>query len=180
MADSKTYTVQEFVEKYDNRTSEELKQRLLETIQVKEYVPYVTKRLFAKTILNRAFYRDGKIHRDSLMKQMLYVQALILMYTNIKIDAEHLIDDYDSLDSRHIIGYILSRIPESELLMFEGMIQMMFEDAQFNEYEPHAYVTNQLTKFYPMISEKLNNLMDAITDALQKLDPKMIKKFLEK
>jgi len=180
MADPKTYTVQEFVEKYDNRTSEELKQRLLETIQIKEYVPYVTKRLFAKTILDRAFYRDGKIHRDSLMKQMLYVQALILMYTNIKIDAEHLIDDYDSLDSRHIIGYILSRIPESELLMFEGMIQMMFEDAQFNEYEPHAYVTDQLTKFYPMISEKLNNLMDAITDALQKLDPKMIKKFLEK
>ena len=180
MAEPKTYTVQELVEKYDNRTSDELKERLLDTIQIKEYVPYMTKRLFAKTILDRAFYRDGKIHKDSLMKQMLYVQALILMYTNIKIDAENLIDEYDSLNSRHIIGYILAKIPESELLMFEGMVQMMFDDAYFNEYEIHAYLTNQLTKFYPMISDKLNNLMDAITNVLQKLDPKTIKKLLEK
>ena len=174
-------TVKDFIEKYDKRSSDALKDALIDSIKIKQYVPYITKKLCADTILEQCSKdASGHVHIDTPKRFMLHIQALLMMYTDIEIDPSHLIDDYDMLMSRGLLTRILEKIPNTELEEFEALEKMVFDDFMTNEYDVHSYLTKNLTAFYPKISDKLNLLLDALSNALNRVDEEKISKLLNK
>lgn len=177
----KMTTVKDFIENFDKRSSDTLKNALIDSIEIKPYVPYLTKKLFAETILKQcSMNSSGHIHIDTPKRYMLHVQALLLMYTNIEPDSKHLVDDYDMLMSRGLLAKITDRIPETELDEFDALEKMVFDDFMTNEYDVRSYLTKRMTEFYPKIADKLNLLLDTASNALNRVDENKVYGFLDR
>ena len=177
-----TIMVKDLVDKFNSMASSKLKTEYLnKVIVVKPYIGYGTKLIYINKILDNSCYdKDKNIHVDSCKRYLLYVQALIMAYTNIKIDVSDAIADYDRLESSGLLETILGMIPEHELQYFDTMLQMKLDDLMTNNYDIHAYIDKKLKDFYPHLGDSVSKFLGAAEEFLGKLDEKKIEQILKR
>lgn len=177
-----TIMVKDLVDKFNSMASSKLKTEYLnKVIVVKPYIGYGTKLIYINKILDNSCYdKDKNIHVDSCKRYLLYVQALIMAYTNIKIDVSDAIADYDRLESSGLLETILGMIPEHELQSFDTMLQMKLDDLMTNNYDIHAYIDKKLKDFYPHLGDSVSKFLGAAEEFLGKLDEKKIEQILKR
>ena len=164
-------TVEQFVKEMKVMLQEkdsELKKYLEDRI-ITTYIPYTQKIAYCKNILDYTMYKtvlDKKIYYpDTTMQYVFYTLTLINIYTDINIDFKNVVNDYELLDSKNLIHYLINNdnsygIPTEELDKFQTIFNMMRNDI----VEHEESVVNFLNTKYEVLSVLFSTMADAFLD----------------
>lgn len=173
MSEIKNITVDEFIKKYNQFSSDELKAKYLEGIKKTDYVSYQNKVDLCSSVVKASYYVKGvdktaRLHINSPACYMLYVLMLVEAYTFIKVDYKNVVSEFDKLNKNRDFIRIVSIIPEMEVKEMEMVLDMVKEDTITNEYEIHGYVSNLVDRFskvsgitFDSISKKIKEFIPA-------------------
>lgn len=177
----KNIKIEELVKKLSSITEKERIEYIKKNIKSEEYIPWNTKVALAKNIVRATSYRLEKteedvykptniIEVDSNNRFVLFVMKLIDTWTNIEV-SENIAQDFDSLNRLGVVDIIMNPqneiIPAKELNEFNTVVESSFSDLLTNEYESHAFISNQITRITDVanvilqpLAEKLENMSD--------------------
>lgn len=173
-------TVKEFVEKYKQNTSIETIKGIISC----SYLPYAHKCNLCKRIIQATHYTtiddDTKeFNIDSTAKHMLFCLNIVDKYTNIDIDFNKSVEEYDLLAQENLIENIKSVLPDYELSELYNVLEMTEHDVMTNEYEIHSFISRQTERFGNLLGISLSPILDKMTDVIENLDAKEIANALE-
>ena len=159
----KTMTVKEFVEAYDAAESDVEKNALLDGIIAREYVPITEKCSLCQAIVKSTNITDGKVEMNSVALYVSYIMlGVINMYTSIEIEPKKAMAQYDMLQSRFLVEFIMARL-KNDLKEFQTVLNMCRDD-----FNARYYST-------PGIVNRLVDLVqDTVGEVLKQLDPESI------
>lgn len=185
-------TITKFVEEYENRTTESLKNDYLkDTLKVKKYIPFVLKDALASTIANATcfekiekkdldgnvtFENTGRIKLNSVARRLLFYRCIIEQYTNLKVETEGFHEEYDLLNSLGILDKIIQMIPERDLGEFAQIVDMKISDTVSYYSTPQKFVSDQVERFGTLIGVTVNPFLEKLADQLGELDEEHIDK----
>ena len=175
-------TVKEFVKALTNRSSDDARRIYLEgTLAVKDYERYeVVCAICDQIIASSYFTADGQFKVDSCKKYLMYVSALLNTYTNIRFDESDALGDFNLLQRYGLVDVIISYIPESQMAVFDSVLNMKSNDLMTNYYEPHAFVREQVVKFAPLIHKWIESFLGATENLVKDIDIEKVKKAIGK
>ena len=163
------------------KTDEERLQFVKEYIK-NEYVPFETKADVAKAIVDTSYWRTEKIdgnkrkvlHVDSVANYMLKCMALVDLYTNIERQKNEgkMLEDFNTLNGSGILDMIIQSINPRELKEFNMVLQMTQDDVIANEFENHAFISQQVERFGQLIGT-------ALSPVIEQLDFEQIEKVID-
>lgn len=186
----KTLKVEELVKEYTSTTNDVARKMFMEKIQVEPYISFSAKLVYANRIIESTAWDDEhkRIEINSPVRYVLYVYTLISAYTNIDVQNDSMLIDYDALTAAGLKDKIIAKIPEGERKEFDAVLKMVADDYYANHFETHAYIDsiidrirNIVENFFSPISEDLvkglNNLdteklSEAITNAVAQVNNK--------
>lgn len=166
-------TVAEFVELYENDKTKD-KTDVKKKLKVIPYLDYEVKIALAENIINHANVdsKTGNVMLNSPMRFLFYVYTVVNKYTNVRMGVGDMFGDFNALNSRGLIEFLMKQIPEKELNELTTMIDMVSDDLIANKYELHSYIRELSEKFFTFVSEylaplsdTLNQLSEAINEA---------------
>lgn len=185
-------TVKKFVEEYENRATESLKDKYLkDTIEVKRYIPFVLKDALASIIANATCFetvekkdingnvsreKTGRIKVNSISRRLLFYRCVIERYTNLTVETEGFYEEYDLLNSLGILDKVIQMIPERELGEFAQIVDMKISDTVSYYSTPQKFVSDQVERFGTLIGVTLNPFLEKLTVQLGELDEEHIDK----
>lgn len=190
--ETKKIKLKMFIACYRKQVNDSLKEKYLENnLKVIRYVPYEQKLTFAQRIVDFSCYRNEGteeeprivFHVDTPMREFLFQRGLIELYTNLEIDNDAFLEHYNALKESGVMDYILTIIPESEIIDFHNIVDMVFSDEMTNNYEIHGYIKNQVSRIIDVGSMLLEPVLEKVSqkiDALDKKDAERLMKRLEK
>lgn len=174
-------TVKDFVEKY-TATSAEGKYDFIRSCIKNIYIPYATKidicnKLIETTSRKENINGEKMFCQKTPAKYMLLRLTLINLYTEIEVDMENGLSEFDLLEENDLTEDIICKIPAKEADRFANIISMIEKDCYENERTVFAIVSN--------ISYKIQNVFRTfgklLGDALNDKDmPEELKEVLEK
>lgn len=175
-------TVKEFVKALTNRSSDDARRIYLEgALAVKDYERYeVVCAICDQIVASSYFTVDGQFKLDSCKKYLMYVSALLNTYTNIRFDESDALGDFNLLQRYGLVDVIISYIPESQMAVFDSVLNMKSNDLMTNYYEPHAFVREQVVKFAPLIHKWIESFLGATENLVKDIDIEKVKKAIGK
>ena len=183
----------EFVERYNNMATQQLKDRFVEEkIKITPYVSIIKKDTYAQLIINRTMFeqeayddngktkyrKTDKINVNSVAQYVQFCRAVIELYTNLEIDENDkgFIKGYDALKSSGLLDILMigsdktdPLIPMSELGEFKTILTMKQSDTQFNETTTQAFITKQIDRISNLANVTLTPLVDVVSKKLDEI-----------
>ena len=186
MSKIKEYTVKDFYEKYTSSKSDEVKNILLQSVIKNKYVAYEEKVTICEAIVNATYYikeningiETKKLHINSPAQYMHYCLWIVKTYTHIKIDFKQSLEEFNLLNKIDLIDIIFSMISEKELKEFRMIFDMVAGDVIQNEYEPHAFIANQVERFGKLFGTIAKPAINQFGKAIENMDENTINKIL--
>ena len=193
-------TVLEFVNKYNNYNNSTLKESLLKEIKITPYVSIIKKDTYAqlivdKTTFEQEAYNDNgetkyrktdKIRVNSVAQYVQFCCAVIKLYTDLEIEDESFIKEYDALKSSGLLDILMvgseqrdPLIPMSELSEFKTILTMKQSDTQFNETTTQAFISKQIGRISDLANATLTPLMDVVSKKLDEIPKEDLYKIVE-
>ena len=184
---NKDFDVKSFVEEYEKQLSDVEKNSYLKNkLKVEKYLSYSDKVLLAERIVNGSSYaivkEDGvlnktdKIKINSPMRYILFVMTIIDKYTNITVNFNDVMPEFDYLNKNGLFEIIFNKIGDREIGEFNTVVEMVLDDFMANKYEFKNYVSEILSKFhvlmqqgYPLVSNIVNKLDNMSDEDMKKL-----------
>lgn len=167
------------VENYNKRSSTKIKEEFLKSqIKVVPYLGYGTKMFLANNIVERCCLNGNNVYMDSCKKYILYVYTLLKYWTNLDIQENDLLVQYDLLDQNDMVEKILALIPEKEIATFGTILDMKVNDLMTNNCNTQAFINNKLKEFYPEFSKAIMPFVEKLNNKLNTLDESKIEKIL--
>lgn len=112
--------------------------------------------------------------QNSAAKYMLYYLTLVDLYTNLEIDYKQSLEIFELLDGE-IIDIILSLIDDREKKEFKMLLEFACDDLLVNEYEPHAFIKDQVERFGYLIGTTLAPVLENMDlDKIQQMISKQM------
>lgn len=178
MSNVKTYTVKEFCKKYNSLSNEQIKASLIKDIIKSHYVSYEMKITICEKIVENSYYitleKNGtkikKFHSNSPIRYMLYCLNLIKYYTYIDVDFSNSLEEFNLLNKFDLFNIIYNEIPEREFKEFGMILDMVENDVVQNEYETHAFISNQLDRFSELIGFFIKPAINQFNDVIKNVD----------
>lgn len=188
---NKTIKVADLVKRLSSLTDEKKTEYLKKEIKSENYVPWAEKVVLAENIVKATTYKleekeDKKLHPtnvievDSNNRFVLFVMKVIDKWTNIEFSEndKDFMKNFDDLNRLGVIDIIMNPengiIPARELDEFNAVLKNCYEDAMTNAYEPHAYISNQVTR----ITDVAKVLIEPLAEKLDGMNEKQVDKLL--
>ena len=132
------------------------------------YVSFEEKQARANVIIENTFYEKDEngnryFHVNSVATHMFVFLTLVDMYTDIEIDYKKSLEQYNKLKETDGFDFIIPNISKSEMTEFKIILDSMKSDIITNEYEPHAYFSQQVDRFGKIISAVIEPFLDKIS-----------------
>lgn len=184
---NKKMTINELVNKYTVLNNEELKKNLVESIVTVRYVSYEQKCDVCKRIVDVTYYTKTKnhndyeykkLHVDSTANYMLYCLNLVDYYTTVSIDYKKSLEEFNELNKTGLLDMIIAYIPEREIKEFRMILDMIESDVIQNEYETHAFISNQVERFGELAGIAITPILEQLIKSINNIDDKQIDKIL--
>lgn len=149
-----------------------------DTLNVKEYIPYLEKVTRAETLVKKTSFDDnGDLKLNTPAKYMFHTLTIVDMYTDIDVDFTNAPEEYDLLRKSNIdTTVIFNAIPKNELEEFDMLVDMIAKDLVFNVGTPQAYISRQVERFTTIASTTLTPVLEKLGDQIENLDDKQIEK----
>ena len=137
-----------------------LKQRL-----VKNYISYEEKVVTAERIIEATSYTevDGQriYKRNMPSRAVLFSLTLISKYTDIEIDFNNILKDYNLLDENQYIENLLRIIPGKEMSTWKTLMSMIEDDIEVNDRSVISFLSSK--------SEAAQILLNSFLEAIENL-----------
>ena len=159
-----------FIKLYNTKKTDEEKINAIKQIMKNNHVSYSDKVNRAGIIAQNSYHvkqknLDGNerevFQQNSAAKYMLYSLTLVDLYTNLEIDYKQSLEIFELLDG-DIIDIIISLIDDREKKEFRMLLDFACDDLFVNEYEPHAFIKNQVERFGYLIGTILAPVLENI------------------
>lgn len=156
-------TVKEFVDKYIKLSSDSLKDKLVESIIYRTYVPILEKKLFLQAVFDKSLTgQEPNRYVDVFVNKINVTIAILQLYTDLDFkktenDKDNKIFvDYDLLAENDLLNKIFNQIPESELKSFLSINDQITETF-YNEH-------NSTEAFLMKLADRFSVTFGAIAD----------------
>ena len=191
----------EFVERYNNMATQQLKDRFIkEKVKITPYVSIIKKDAYAQLIVDKTTFeqeayddngktkyrKTDKIRINSVAQYIQFCRAVIELYTDLEIEDGSFIKEYDALKSSGLLDILMvgsnkvdPLIPMSELSEFKTILTMKQSDTQFNETTTQAFISKQIGRIFDLANATLTPLMDVVNKKLDSLSNDELRKILD-
>ena len=193
----------EFVERYNNMTNQQLKDRFIkEKVKITPYVSIIKKDAYAQLIVNRTMFeqesyddngvtkyrKTDKIRVNSVAQYVQFCRAVIELYTDLEIDEDDkgFIKGYDALKSSGLLDILMvgsdkadPLIPMSELSEFKTVLTMKQSDTQFNETTTQAFISKQIERISDLANATITPLVNVVSKKLDEIPKEDLDKIVE-
>lgn len=126
------------------------------------YMPYAEKCSLVKSIIDKSSYEeiDGKkvYKRNTASMLFVFTMQLISHYTNLEFDSDEVVQTYDTLMETGLMNQLMSQIPEAEISILRGMLDMQRDDEEAN--------TRSLVSFLETKTEAMQLAMDSLLNVI--------------
>lgn len=148
MSENKKATVEEFVKKYNQFNSTELKANYVKSmVDENKYIDYLVKVKYAQDIISiSCLDKNGNIKLNSPKRYSLYIHTIINLYTYIEIPENKWNECLDLLEKNNLIEVIMTTISKSEIKRFDTVLKMCQDDLMVNNYEIQGYISRNIEK----------------------------------
>lgn len=185
--------ISEFVEKYNNIATQQLKDRFVEEkVKITPYVSIIKKDAYAQLIVDKTTFKQeaydnngttkyrktDKIRVNSVAQYVQFCRAVIELYTDLEIDEDDkgFINGYDALKSSGLLDILMigsdqkqPLIPISELSEFRTVLDMKVSDTLKNYSDPQAFIERQVDRIKALGEATLTPLMDVVSKKLDEI-----------
>ena len=171
--------IETFVKLYNTKRTDEEKMDVVKERITNKHVSFSDKVNNADIIAKQCYYQKEKdangverevFKQNSAAKYMFYSLTVVKLYTDLDIDFKQGLEQFEMLNGE-ILDIIISLINKRELKEFQMLLDFACDDIMVNEYEPHAFVKNEIERLGVLIGT-------AITPVLQTLDTDKIESML--
>lgn len=129
-----------------------------------KYMPYSEKCTLVKTIIDATSYTEmnGKkvYKRNTASMLFVFTMKLIEMYTDLEFDKNEVVSVYDTLMETGLMNQLMSQIPEEEVSILRGMLDMQRDDEEMN--------TRSLISFFETKADAVQIMMDGLSSVLNR------------
>lgn len=162
---TKKITVQEFVDTY-KKTPERQKEAYLKSLVVTDYVPFEMKVALTQDIVQRTHMENGKVFVRTPLCEALFMMMLLREYTNIKLDKDNTMDDFNMLNKYSLIDLILmsNAIPEAEVSEFQTILDMLKVDFMTNNCRIYSVINNGIDRVSDIVNALFQPAIDKISN----------------
>lgn len=151
--ENKKIAVKDFVEQYVSAKTDIDKKKVLQSLEVKTYIPYSVKVVHSQVVLDSTAKRvNGVLLNDSPMRYLTQVMSIVRLYTNLSINQERPHEDYDLLRQNNLIDMICEKIGE-DVAEFQTVFNMVWGDMVNNENDIRVYIASQVANFAALCSD---------------------------
>lgn len=181
MNENKTnYT--EFINKIKSFKSIDARDNYIKaTIQPEEYIPFEVVCVLCDQILATSYFdKNGNIHIDSCKKYLNYMYVIYSSYLNIDVDSKNFLEQYNEIHRLGISDVLVGLVPEGEMSTLDAILKMKSDDILANNYEMHAFIRNELGKFYPAIASGMTEFLKSLDGILEQIDVNKAIEILQK
>lgn len=171
----------DFIKKYDKNVDNNMVEQAVKC----KYLSFAEKCNLCERIIQSTYYTtmaDGKtkLHINSASKYMLYNLSIIDKYTDIEINFNDVLAEYDMLAERNLFYQFKAYLPLTELQELDLLLEMAQQDVIANEYEPHAFISNQVERFGTLIGVSLSPILEKLSNNIGELDNEKLAAILSK
>lgn len=177
----KNYDVKSFVEEYERQLTDVEKNSFLKNkLKVENYLPYSDKLIVAEHIVKSSSYaivknqdngelkKTNRIKINSPMRYVLFVMTIINKYTNLEVNFNNVMPEFDCLNRNGLFEIIFNKIGDKEVGEFNTVVDMVLDDFMTNEYEFKNFVSEMISKASNVV-EKCLPLIDNISNKLDSM-----------
>lgn len=159
-----------FIKLFDSKKDDADKIDAVKQIMKNETIKYTDKVDRANLIAKHSYYTKEKdvnrveqdvFRQNSAAKYMLYSLSLVDMYTTLEVDFKKSVDCFEKINGE-ILDLIISLIDERERKEFKMLLDFACDDIMTNEYEPHAFLRNQVNRFGELIGASLAPVLESV------------------
>lgn len=160
----------------------ELKQKLEDNltfsdlgIEIKHYIPFIEKKILIESIIDGSIeYEDnGLVSVNLFIKELNEKLGIIVNYTNIEIDGENTVRDFDVLCELGIIDYILNNMNKNEIYFIEDMICESIEQRIKLENSVEGILSKGINKIVEKLpnEKSIKKILNDIPKSVNKIKP---------
>lgn len=178
----KDITVQEFINTYIKKESDQEKQDYIKSMVKIEYMPINTKMTLAEKIIENAYWKDIEkkdiINVSSPARHVLHVYTIINNYTYVHMDNKTMAEDYDSLNMKGLAVELIKAIGE-DVAEFTAIEEMTAQDFMTNNYGTKAFIQSQVTRINDVLKEVGTTLAPVFVEAMKDMSKEDIINFVK-
>ena len=185
---NKDFNVKSFVEEYEKCSNNDDKAKFLKVkLKTEKYLPYADKLTIAENIVKHSSYamvkEDGNLKQtnrialNSPMRYILFVMTVVDKYTNIEVNFNNIMPDFDALNFNGLIEVIFEKVGDKETAEFNTVVEMVLNDFMANKYQFKNYIDDTLLKVSDLV-EKCVPLIDNIANKLNDMSEEDTEKFI--
>ena len=187
---NKDFSVKDFSLEYEKYSTKDDKEKFIKNnLKCESYMPYAEKLLIAENIVKSSSYaliKDGdnlkkssKIEINTPMRYILFVMTVINKYTNIEVDFNNAVSEFDYVNKNGLIEIIFNKIGDKEISEFNTVIEMVLDDFMTNKYQFKNYIDDMLLKVSGLV-ERCAPLIDNITSKLDSMSEEDVERLTNK
>lgn len=176
-----TINFDEFINKIKSFKSIDARNNYIKSvIHPEEYVPFEVVCVLCDQILAASYYdKDGNFRIDSCKKYLNYMYIIYTHYLNIDMNSTKFIEQYNEIQRLGINDTLVGLVPESQIGTLDAVLKMKSDDIIANNYEMHAFIKNELAKFYPAIAGAMTDFLKTVDSAFANVDVNKIVEFVK-
>lgn len=194
-------TIKEFCTEYNKRIPQLQETYIKDNLKITKYLSFAKKDALADKLVNASTYvfedytkEDGTIGRrptdkirvNSTAQYLLFCRVIIENYTNLTVEAEGFIEEYDALKECGLLDKLMistetkpSLIPMDEIAEFRAIVDMKSKDAIFNKTEVHNYVDSLVERFGDIIDLLAKPIVEKALEQMEETENINTNDFLE-
>lgn len=190
MSETKKILVTDFVKKYNETKSADLKAKQIQGIIKRTYCPIIEKRMILNLMLDKSVVEDDIPYIDMFVNKLNFYAAIISLYTYIipekdEKDVPKSYEMYDLLMENNLINPIFEAIGERELGEITSINGLLLDNWYAQHASTQAYVNSLVEtashKFGAVAGAGMDKLADVFSDEkkMAKIMP-MIEKMIKR
>ena len=183
---NKDFSVKDFVKEYEKQLTEVDKDKFVKNhLKAEKYLLYEDKIKLAENIVKSSSYaianEDGALRKtdviafNSPMRYILFVMTIVDKYTNIRVNFQDVMPEFNALNFDGLIEVIFKKIGDKEINEFNTILDMVLDDFTVNKYQFRNYISETISKISGL-AEKCLPLIDNIINKVDNLSEEEEKK----
>ena len=156
--------VRDLVNKYTKFSTTTAKESYLKTVvKFVDYINFEVVEVLCDQILaNSCYDKNGNVKMNTCKKYIMYIYTIFDQYTNIAVHSDKWMEEFNLLSKAGLVEAVCQLMPENLITTLDSVLKMKTDDMMTNYYEPHAFISNQVLKYAPMIHGAINKIMEGI------------------
>ena len=174
--------VNDFVNKYSKFSTTTAKESYLKTaVKFVDYINFEVVEVLCDQILAVSCYdKNGNVKVDTCKKYLMYIYTIFDQYTNIAVHADKWLEEFNALSKAGLVEEVCQLMPDYLITTLDSILKMKTDDMMTNYYEPHAFISNQILKYTPMIHSVIDKFLKGVEQISKEVDWKELIEVLKK